>query len=52
MSFIACTSNCIHQQDGCCTLEHTALRGTSDTSNDKCIHFTEKSNLKASAKKQ
>lgn len=44
MSFIACTSNCVYQQDGCCTLEHTAPRGDAIKPQDNCIHFIQKNN--------
>ncbi|MEG2378347.1 MAG: hypothetical protein RSC43_08345 [Clostridia bacterium] len=44
MSFIACTSSCVYQHDGCCNLEQAASGGvTSDTG---CIHYVPKNGAK------
>ena len=38
MSLIACTSDCVYQQDGYCTLERAASCGLPDES-ESCVHF-------------
>lgn len=38
MSLIACTSNCVYQQDGCCTLERAASCGFPDKQSP-CVNF-------------
>ena len=40
MSLIPCTSGCVYQQDGCCTLERAASCGTLDQQPQSgCVHF-------------
>ncbi|MCD8004888.1 MAG: hypothetical protein LUD69_07145 [Oscillospiraceae bacterium] len=38
MSLIACTSDCLYQQEGRCTLERAASGGTPSAENP-CVHF-------------
>ncbi|WP_186564497.1 hypothetical protein [Lawsonibacter celer] len=38
MSLIACTSNCVYQQDGYCSLERAASRGL-PSEQESCVHF-------------
>jgi len=44
MSFIGCTSDCIYQTDGYCTLEHAATGG--EYSLTGCIHYVQKTSYK------
>lgn len=44
MSIIGCTSDCVYQNDGYCTLEHAASGG--QASENGCIHYVRKSNGK------
>ncbi|MCL2569294.1 MAG: hypothetical protein FWE12_07720 [Oscillospiraceae bacterium] len=41
MSLIPCTSNCVYQLEGCCTLERAASQGTRAPADDTpgCVHF-------------
>ena len=41
MSFIPCTSGCVYQIDGCCTLERAASCGTHTERGTApgCVHF-------------
>ena len=40
MSLIPCTSSCVYQQDGTCTLERAASCGTLDARPTAgCVHF-------------
>gem|GEM_PF-3130090 len=39
MSLIACTSNCIYQQDGCCRLERAASVGMLSEAQNGCVHY-------------
>jgi len=42
MSLISCTSECLYQDDGYCTLERAASNGgvvSSDEAEESCIHF-------------
>ncbi|MCL2828116.1 MAG: hypothetical protein FWD99_05185 [Oscillospiraceae bacterium] len=40
MSLIPCTSSCVYQQDGTCTLERAASCGTLDAQPAAgCVHF-------------
>ncbi len=41
MTMINCSSKCIHQKDGTCTLENTSINTVSLVSD--CIFFQEKS---------
>ncbi|MHB9057152.1 MAG: hypothetical protein ACYC2P_13565 [Paludibacteraceae bacterium] len=41
MSYIACTSNCVYQQEGCCALERAGSVGMPEGS-DSCVHFVPK----------
>lgn len=40
MSLIGCTSDCVYQTDGYCTLEHAASGG--EASENGCIHYVRK----------
>ncbi|MFZ5989136.1 MAG: hydroxymyristoyl-ACP dehydratase [Bacillota bacterium] len=40
MTTINCSSNCVHQQDGKCTLDNVTKNSTSVTSD--CVFFEEK----------
>lgn len=40
MSIIGCTSDCVYQNDGYCTLEHAASGG--EASENGCIHYVRK----------
>ncbi len=44
MSIIGCTSDCVYQNDGYCTLEHAASGG--EASENGCIHYVRKSGAK------
>jgi hypothetical protein len=38
LSLIACTSDCLYQQDGCCCLERVGSGGI-PSREEPCIHF-------------
>ena len=40
LSLIPCTSHCVYQLDGCCTLERAASGGTRSAQDASgCVHF-------------
>ena len=39
MSLIPCTSLCVYQLDGTCTLQRTMSSGTAANSVSGCVHF-------------
>ncbi len=41
MSLIVCTSECLYQVDGCCSLER-AVSGGVPTKDDPCVNFVPK----------
>ncbi|MDK2799472.1 MAG: hypothetical protein PWP27_999 [Clostridiales bacterium] len=41
MTNINCTSNCVYQKDGKCHLDSVTI--VSNTINNSCVYFTEKS---------
>jgi len=47
MSLIACTSDCVYQQDGYCSLERAVSRGLPSPS-DPCVHFVPRCSRRAS----
>lgn len=42
VSLIACTSDCLYQQDGCCCLERAASGGCPDCG-ESCVNFVPRS---------
>lgn len=43
MSIIPCTTDCIYQSEGCCSLERAGSRGRSEPGTQSCIHYVKKS---------
>jgi hypothetical protein len=39
MSYIACTSDCVYQKDGCCSLERAASGNENGAKDNACIHY-------------
>lgn len=50
MVLIACTSACLYQMDGCCTLERAAASGPTDGIS-ACVNFVPKLPSASSSKK-
>jgi hypothetical protein len=51
VNLIACTNNCIYQQNGCCSLDRAASGGVTDK-NAGCIHYVPKhSDINSESKK-
>ena len=46
MSLIACTNDCVYQQDGCCRLERAASSGTGSVGDNGCVYYIKKNNKK------
>ncbi len=44
MALIPCVSNCVHQSEGNCTLDHVTAAGLPDTTS--CLYFSEKAKAK------
>lgn len=47
MSLIACTSDCVYQQDGCCRLERAGSRGMPCAA-DHCVNFVPRAGYRPS----
>lgn len=50
MSCIACTSDCVYQEDGVCNLERAASSGAPDGV-DSCVHYIKKTAKRQSRQK-
>jgi hypothetical protein len=51
MSYIACTSDCVYQKDGVCTLERAASVNSLTSKGNACVHYIKKNKNKESRQK-
>ncbi len=42
MSIIACTSDCVYQQEGVCNLDRAVSMGASEPKDESCVHYIKK----------